>query len=573
MPHLPLSLRLRCQRMLVVAALFAGLATSAPQAWSQETGGMSTVAVVAVSDYNQLITDIDKLGELGGQVKAGQQLEGMLNFFTQNKGLQGLDKTKPWGAVVQTDGFQFMPVVCLPVTDLDALLELATMFQMKTSDVGDGITEIEIPNQSIYVKRGTGWAYLAQTAEMLAATPDNPEAMFAKLTADYDIGVRLMVQNVPEMYRSIAVEQMRAGMEQGMEQMEGESDADFAARRKGAEAQIEQLAQMINELDELTLGANYDASQGSLVLDGISKPLAGTDSAAAVDIYSSAKTAFAGCLDENAAVRFNISVQTPPELLAKYADQNKAQMDSMRKQLMNAIENEADLPNDAARETVKDAAGDVMDSLEATLMSGKFDVAGHVNMSADSLTVIKGGYAKEPAKLESALKKVAAMMEGQPDFPGVQWNAASHAGMTIHTMAIPVPADKPEARRMLGEQLDIALALGNDSFYFAAGEDCMAKLTAAMDASGSSQPVKPMQMSIALQPILKTIGELDPTGNPILADLNEALLTAEGMDEIHMTAEGMDGQIRGRLELESGVLKAIGAGVQAARMQGAGAGF
>jgi len=556
-----------------VVATFAGMLANSPQAFSQETGGMKTVAVVAVSDYEQLIADIDKLGELGGQVKAGQQMEGMLNFFTQNKGLAGLDKTKPWGAVVQTDGFQFMPVVCVPVTDLSALLELATMFQMKTTEVGDGITEIEIPNQSIYVKEGTGWAFLAQSAEMLAATPDNPQAMFAQLTADYDVGVRLMVQNVPEMYRSIGVEQMRAGMEQGMEQMEGESDEDFASRRKGAEAQIEQLAQMINELEELTLGANYDGAQGNLILDGISKPLAGTDSAEAAAIYASAKTAFAGCLDDNAAIRFNMSVQSPPELMAKYADQTKAQMDSMRKQLMNAIENEADLPNDAARETVKSAAGDVMDSLEATIMSGTFDVAGHVNVSTTEVSILSGGFVKEPAKLESALKKVAAMMEGQPDFPGVQWNAATHAGMTIHTMTIPVPDWEDEVQKILGGEMDIALAIGNDSFYFAAGTDNMAKLKAAIDASGQSQSVKPFNMSLSLLPFIQTGKALDKTNNPILADLNEALLTAEGMDEIHMTVEGMDGQIRGRLELESGVLKAIGAGVQAARMQGAGAGF
>ncbi len=115
------------------------------------------------------------------------------------------------GAVVQTDGFQFVPVVCLPVSDLDALLQLPGMFAMTTSDIGDGITEIEIPNQSVFVKKDGNWAFLAQQPEMLETTPDNPGEMFDKLTADYDVAARVMLQNVPEMYRSIAIEQMRAG--------------------------------------------------------------------------------------------------------------------------------------------------------------------------------------------------------------------------------------------------------------------------------------------------------------------------------------------------------------------------
>ena len=563
----------RKQFTAAVVALLSITLTATGQAQTPDSGGMKTVAVIAASDYQQLVDDIDKLGELGGQVKAGQQLENMLAFFTQGKGLQGLDKSKPWGAVVQTDGFQFVPVVCLPVTDLPALLELATVFQMKTSDVGDGITEIEIPNQSIYVKEGGGWAYLAQSAEMLADTPNDPAATFAALAADYDIGARLMVQNVPEMYRNIALEQIRAGAEQNMQQLDGESNEDFAMRRKAAEAQVEQIAQMMQEFDELVIGMNYDNAEGNLVLDVTSKPLPNTDSAEVLKVYQSAKTAFAGCMDENAAVRWNVSVSSPPELTAKYADQSKAQMDSMRQQAMNAIDKDTELPNDAARETVKSAVNDLMDSLEATLMSGTFDVAGHMNITADSLKIVGGGYAKETEKIESAAKKIEAMLKDEPGFTGVNWNAATHGGATIHTMSIPIPADKPEAQRMLGEKLEVALALGTEVFYFSAGQNCMANLKQAMDSSGGSTTVTPVQMSIALQPIVKTVAEILPAGNPVVTEINEALLTSEGLDEIHMTLEASGGKMRGRLELESGVLKTIGAGARAARMQGAGAGF
>lgn len=575
MPHCT---SIRRQLLAAVAAapitLAMAIAVFLPStATAQPSGGMSTVAVIAASDYEQLIADIDKLGELGGQVKAGQQMEGMLNLFTQNRGLQGLDKTKPWGAVVQTDGIQFIPVICVPVTDLASLLELPTMFQMKTSSAGEGITEIEIPNQSIYVKDGNGWAFIAQQAEQLDASPDNPTKLFADLTSEYDLAARLMVQNIPEMFRSIAIQNMRSGLEQGMRQLPGESDEDYNARRDAANAQIEQLAQVINDLDELVVGFNYDNAKGNLQLDFASKPVAGTDFAAMLPVYESATTAFAGCLDESAPVRFNMCVQVLPEIAAKYADQTKAQLQAMRKQALNAIDNSGKFPNEAARETMKSAVDELMDAVEATFISGKFDVAGHVDMSAESLKIVAGGYMLETAKVESAAKKVAAMMEGQPGFPGVQWNAATHGGSTIHTMSIPVPAGNDVASRMMGESLDIAVALGKESIHFAAGQDSMANVKQAIDGSGGSQSVMPMQLSIALQPIVQTIFEIAPPGTPMLADINEALITSGGEDHIHMTLKAEGGMLRGRLELESGVLKTIGAGVMAARMQGVGAGF
>jgi hypothetical protein len=560
----------RVAAALAVVLASCGLLASTVHA---QAGEMKPMAVIAATSYDQLLTDIDYLGQFGGQVKAGQQLNNMLLMFTQNKGLEGLDKTTSWGAVVQTDGYQFVPVVCLPVTDLDALLQLAGMFQMTTSDVGDGITEIEIPNQSLYVKKDGNWAFLAQQAEMLATTPENPGELFGKLTADYDVAARVMVQNVPEMYRSIAIEQMRAGAQQGLEQQEGETDEAFAARKEMTEANIEQIVKAINELDELAIGFTADSENGGAHLDFIYSGLPGTQVAQSIEAYASAETKFAGCMRDGAAVRFNMSVTNPPELMAENKDQMKAQMDSLRQQLMNAIEQEAELPNEEARQTVKDAANELMDAVEATAMTGRMDMAGHVDMREGAISVVAGGFAKDTAKIESAFKKLAALVEEDAKFPGVNWNADSHGGAKIHTMSIPVPEEEAEARELLGETLDIALAIGSDVVYLSAGDGCVNSLKQAMDASaGSTESVKPMQFSMALTPILQTVAQAEP--NPITDSMINALVTkSEGEDQVHMTAEAVDGKLRARLELEKGVLEAIGAAAQSARRQGAAAGF
>lgn len=560
---------------LAATALVASSLLS-DRAIAQTSSEMKPVAVIAASSYNELIGDIDFLGELGGQQNAGQQLEGMLAMFTQGQGLKGMEKTRAWGAIVQTDGSQFNPVICLPVTDLDAMLAIMENFGMTTSEVGDGIIEIEAPNQSIYVKADGPWAFISQTPEMLEETPADPAPLFDELSKEYDLSVRVMLQNVPDLYRQIAIQQLKAGAEQGLERQPGENDEDYEARRKLTEANIDQLVQMMEELDEITLGVHINKSEGNIHFDFAYSALPNTQAALALSVYRDAKTEFAGCLNSGAAIRFNLTADSPPELVEQQREQAEAQIQSLRQQAMNAIDRDTELPNDEAREALKEAVNDLLDVLQATAVSGHFDAAGFVDLGPQSFSAVAGGFAKETKQIETALKKLAEVAQNEPRFPGVNWNADSHAGTTIHTMAIPVPDDEPQAQEIFGEALDIAVALGDEAVFFAAGQDCMANLKEAIDGSGSAAAteVKPMHMTISLLPIVKMIAESDAGANPAVMAMADALEASEvGADEMHMTAETVDDKLRMRIQLEQGVLKAFAAAGAAARRAGAGAGF
>src|SRR5262245_23607847 len=97
-----------------------------PQPAEDQHGGtppaaaeMKMVAAIACTNYDHLTSDIDFIGSLIGQPNISQGLEMQLNAITGGKGLSGVDKTKPWGLILQTDGAQFLPVVCLPVTNAE----------------------------------------------------------------------------------------------------------------------------------------------------------------------------------------------------------------------------------------------------------------------------------------------------------------------------------------------------------------------------------------------------------------------------------------------------------------------
>src|SRR5262249_49005528 len=142
-----------------------------------------------------------------------------------------------------------------------------------------------------------------------------------------------------------------------------------------------------------------------------------------------------------------------------------------RKQAEKAIDEENDLPDQTSRDALKSAMNGFLDAAEATIEGGQMDGGAAAVLHPDSLTVVAGFLIKDPAKIESGLKKIAEIGAKEPDFGGVQWDAAEHAGVKFHTMSVPIPEDQEDARKMLGDKVDVAVGIGTDSVYVAIGRD------------------------------------------------------------------------------------------------------
>ena len=338
------------------------------------------------------------------------------------------------------------------------------------------------------------------------------------------------------------------------------------------EAGVDQLVQFIEELNNIVVGFDCDNDSGSVLLDFAYSALPNTQTAQALAAYTPSSSKYGGCMNEDAAIRFNATIEIPEALMSQQQDQMKAQAQGFRQQAGNWVDDEWGL-SEADSETAKSALNDLIDVLEATSATGRLDMAGNIDISPNSFTLVAGGFAKETDKIESALKKLASIVESDPEFPGVNWEVDSHQGAKIHTMSVPIPENEapPAVRQIFGGSLEIAVAIGGDQAFVVVGQDCVSILKTAMDNSGGgSTSVKAMQLTVALQPILATVAEVDPTGNPIPSTMSEALSSAdEGSDEIHMTLESIKNQLRFRFELEKGVITSIGQATAAARRAGA----
>ena len=114
-------------RLSVAALLAVGLVVafgpSAAQAQSSDQ-----VALISLSSYDEIIEDVGFIGKLTGKPEVVQQMEGMLMFMTQGKGLAGLDKSKPIGIVAYAQGEELSAIAMIPITDKDALVDLIEGF-------------------------------------------------------------------------------------------------------------------------------------------------------------------------------------------------------------------------------------------------------------------------------------------------------------------------------------------------------------------------------------------------------------------------------------------------------------
>ena len=164
----------------------------------QRTGQLKTLAVVAGARYEKLLGDVTFLGPYLGQPAAGQMADAILAQYTMGKAATALDKTKPWGVIVQTDGAQFYYVACLPVANADDVIEIAKAHNAEVKDAENGIKELSIPNKPpIFLKAENGVAFLSIAPASLAKLPPNPLEILGKMVGEYDLSVSLAVKNIP----------------------------------------------------------------------------------------------------------------------------------------------------------------------------------------------------------------------------------------------------------------------------------------------------------------------------------------------------------------------------------------
>lgn len=279
-----MSAALSARFVLLSAALAATL--FAPCAAAQESKPAThtattwnNVAVAIVAPLDAWEADLAQTGEplTTALVKSLQKRTGIQQ-------LAGLDRRRPAGIVLQTDGIGLAPVAFVPVADAAAFLEsiaplvgTATAVENLPSGQVAELWKIGRREWTGYVRRRGDWLYVAQTTALLedAALP-KPDAILpakraaAKTGEQPDLSLRVYWQNMPEVLRTWAIDRVHQSMRATAEALGGLPAGD--AQPEGEQQRVRQLyagwltQRLLHDVDEVGFSWTF-TSQSAVNLE------------------------------------------------------------------------------------------------------------------------------------------------------------------------------------------------------------------------------------------------------------------------------------------------------------------
>ena len=435
---------------------------------------MQPVVVVSLASYDELFHDLEFIGSVSDNPDLAKGFEGLVAMFTQWQGLAGLDKTKPLGAAVTTDGGNFQILGFVPVKDVKKLYSALAGVIGEPDDAGDGVSRFNTAAIPIYVKQQGGWAFIGQSPESLVDLPEDPVKLLGGLTKDYDLGLRLHLQNIPEVFRQLAMDQIKAGVQAGLDKQPDEDEAQAEATKKFVQHQIDQMMAAFNEIDQVTIGWAIDSSGRRSLLDMSVTALADSQLAKKLAAEAPDASRFAGFLDSDPLLKMHLNGAMAPDDVENLA----AATESLKAQLGAAIDKSDDLDDEQEKTVVKGLLNEALDLVVASLQKGIIN-GGMKITGSGPFTVIAGGYFSEGYKLEALFKKAAELLtdEDDKDAPKFKFNVAKQEGVRFHSITMPWGDDDDDdddaelLEAMLGENLELTLGFGSESVFVALGAD------------------------------------------------------------------------------------------------------
>lgn len=539
----------------LTAAMVFGIARVCPA----QKKDMKQFVTVAFAGYDELMKGATTIGKLAGMPMLPQMLEMNLQTLGAADAVTALDKKQPWIVAVKTDedGTQFAVQAFVPTGDVKKVLDALPMLG-SPEDAGDGVLQINAPPGPLFIKQHGAWAVLSNEKQFVTEAPADPVKSLDGLHENFLLAVNVSVKSVPQAVRTKFLEGMTAAMQIGLQQMPGESEEQFAARRKMLQQTIQQIRTTIGDLDALNVGVKVDDATSSAYLEYAVTAVPGSASAKKMAKASSAKTEFAGVLLPDAAVLFNATQQ----LDAADIEQVKSNLTVLRNNAMTELEKQG-LPDEQLKQA-KQLAGDLMDVLQKTLEGGTMDAAASMKLAPKAMTFVAGARIAQGAKLESAVKQlVEQVANDEPEAAKlIKLNAEEHGGVRFHVVSVPLALDAQEKLGpLVGDTFDIVIGIGETSLYLAAGRDASQTLKKAIDGSkaGGDKSLPPVQFSVAGGPIARFVAAVGDDDAKMPAQMIAKILEdSAGKDHVKLAAVPIPNGVKVRITAEEGILKALG---------------
>lgn len=529
------------------------LATTVPVVAQEST--MKPVAVVAVPSYQNMLDDLKYVAGTTS-VRGAETENNEQKFLTETgkllgqllqtgplqlDGLQGISSDRPCGLVVATDDVLIAPLVFIPVDDFAAFLASAEPMFGEAVDNGEGLYEVGSGTLAGVVKEIDGWAYFAQLPDHLNLVAD-PLSLIGDLPEKYDLGVRLHVQNIPEVFRSFAIDYLQTMMRQ--------TGDPLGLQQQMGQMPLHGLQRMLQEAESITLGMSVDEKEEKLIGEMLVQPQLGTRLASQIATLREAKTPFGGFSFDNQVLKAHLAAP----LDAEHVNELTAAVDGYRADMLSLIEESSEVKSDEERDIFRDAVVQLTDEMKATIGTGRLDVAVSISGRKAPFSLVAAARTANGKSLEPLFERMVELADGDPGILEAKLNVAEHDGTPIHSMTLAPHRELDPIIKTFEGTLHVAFR--EDSIWLAMGPDAVDKLKQAM--SGEEAEVEPLQVEVALTQIVRIMSQTIEDSNQravlTIMALNMGLASDRTTFNVSATE---DGQLRMHGEMGKGLLRTI----------------
>ena len=523
-----------------------GLSLVALPTFAAAQDAQKPAVVVSLASVDQLLGNVGYLTRMAGSPEVGAIVSIMSAQY-----IEGLDTKQPAGGYL---AFSPQPsgVVFLPVSDFDTVVAKLEETLGEVEDLGDGVKRLKLQRE-IFLREKEGWVFASDQQANLDNVPADPKQLLEGLYETYDIAIRANVQSVPAEIRQMILSEIKQGFDRTVASEQDEEKR--RAQKEIGSRVIDRIVRFADESDQLTVGWGTASEEGKTYIDFSATALAGSSLADEIDSAVTMKSDFAGFLIPDAAATFHFAAPVSEDDI----ERTVLMLNDAREEALKAIDKDDKLPSDEARATAKDIVGSLMDVLQKTIEAGKLNGGAALVLEPRNINFVAGGFVADGKAVASDLKRLVELAKQSEDNPGIEvkFDVATHGGVTMHTVDVPVPAREEDARKILGEKLNVVLGTGATSVYFAFGNDSMELLKQVIDGSAAAAgQTAPMTLDVALTPILEFAASVDD--DPIVAGLAESLRNGQGKDRVAISSKAIPRGVAYRIEVEEGVLQLIG---------------
>lgn len=499
--------------------LLIGMLLAAPAA----AGEWKNLLVVSFSGVEELQADVGFLGQMTQNRELGETIGKLLSKRSGIEKLDGIDRGRPWGLVVQTDGLRVTPLVFVPVSDAAELLKSLQPVIGEPEPVAAGLWKIGSRTLTGYVRAKEGWAYVGQSEETLERLPD-PVAVLGDLPKRYDLAITFAPAHLPEALRTLAIDQLR-------------EDGKLAP---GGDLLYRWLEDFFTDVRQATLGWTLDRQSKLAALELTLTPTPGSKAGPRWQAQQALVNSLRGSPESVTALDVSLSFKGGAQVGNDLGLSKLLERTGLGGKAVFA---------DALVALLADAA-----------RSEPAEAAVRIHGKSPPFAIVAAARLSDPTVVERQIDKLSQAADGSS--LRVKKDVAQQGSLRVHALELAGAKEETVLKKLLGDDATIYVATSGQHVFVACGQQALPAIEKSLP--GKAVEALVVQFSLRLGSVLSAVSRVTDNQSlvPVLTLLGLSLQS--GDDRVLFSVETSGEQARARLEARESLLRSAAFGLSIA---------